>query len=106
MSRGQATGPLGRNVRHQKMRKGIISGSVAVLCVYVLIYLGLTLGGRYEAASVGPSHVKSWGWAPYGFHDGTFWRPKMMYFFAPLYVADQWCWHTDRAVIERPERRN
>lgn len=89
---------------HQRMRRGITSGAAVLLGGYILAYLGLTLGGRYEAASVGSSHVKSWGWAPYGFHDGTFWRPKMMCFFAPLYVADKWYWHTDQAVSERPDR--
>ena len=86
------------------MKKGIITGVTVLLCGYVLTYLGLTLGGRYEAATIGPSHVKSWGWAPCGFHNGTFWKPRMMYFFAPLYLADRWCWHTDQAVTEKPER--
>ena len=76
----------------------------ALAVLYVSVYFGLTLCGRYEPAVIGPSHVKSLGWAPYGFYDGTFWKPKMMYIFTPMYLLDKQYWHTDQWVTERPGR--
>ena len=86
------------------MKKCLAIGSASLLMLYVVSYLAASLNGRYEAGTIGPSHVKSWSWAPRGFHDGTSWKPKMTHFFAPLYILDKRCWHTDQAVVERPGR--
>jgi hypothetical protein len=74
-----------------------ISLSVA-LCCYVLSYCVLSVCGGYAAAVWGlPARGPKWyRWAPAGFYDPATgeWRMKVLAFYAPLEVADNYFWHT------------
>jgi hypothetical protein len=68
-----------------------------LLTIYVSAYVVLSVSGRYEPAAIGLNGVKCYSWAPRGFHTNLTWRRKSLIFFAPLYCADRWLWHTDDA---------
>jgi len=69
-----------------------------LLTTYVAVYVVLSVSGRYEPAAIGLNGVKCYSWAPRGFHADLKWRQKPLIFFAPLYCADRWVWHTDDAA--------
>jgi hypothetical protein len=88
-----------------------IIGGLAV--VYFLIYLGLTLNGRYQPIAVGAANVKEWAWSPWGFYDADHawpnssyahkhpnektggWKNSMMLVFFPLWEIDTRFVHTE-----------
>lgn len=63
--------------------------------MYFGSYLILTVQGGYRPATYGLGGVKSYDWAPKGFasEDGVYWNFPLMYFYAPLYLADRQWWH-------------
>jgi hypothetical protein len=65
-----------------------------LLSLYVGSYVLLSLGGRYESASIGLGGVKNYGWAPRGFVDDFVWDRSLMRVYFPLYQLDVRCWHT------------
>lgn len=66
-----------------------------MLAVYILVYVLLSCNGRYEPIAIGLNGVKCHSWAPRGFYADLTWRRTPLMFFAPLYWADRWLWHTD-----------
>jgi hypothetical protein len=78
----------------------------AMLLVYVLSYVVLSVCGRYQPIAFGADHVEAWNWAPLGFYDpdhawaGSFyavhhptektggWHRAMMWAFVPLWELD------------------
>src|ERR1017187_5633412 len=73
--------------------------------VYVFVYLGLSMAGRYQPISVGIDHVEVYAWAPFGFYDPDHaWRGsvyavrhptektggwgRLMFIFQPLWLID------------------
>ena len=83
-----------------------------LVLVYVLLYTGLSICGRYQPIAVGISHVEKYAWAPYGFYDqdhawegssyavhhptektGGWYRP-IMWTFVPLWILDNQFIHT------------
>ena len=77
-----------------------------VLVVYVAVYVGLSVQGRYVPAIIGTNGVKSYGWAPLGFaaQNGR-WIKFPLLFFYPVYLVDAHWWHTsdDNDVMKYPE---
>lgn len=93
---------------------GISRCCAALLLVYVLTYVALSLAGRYQPGGVGAHGVKWYDWAPYGFFDPTHpwkgslrarehptektggWRSYIMTVFIPLWFYDIHCFHNER----------
>lgn len=66
---------------------------VALLVIYVGVYVVLSANGRYEPALLGLDHVKLYSWAPAGFVDDYRWNSGMMRAFLPLWYLDIRLWH-------------
>jgi hypothetical protein len=69
---------------------------VLTLLLYVGTYLSFTLQGRYMPIAYGAEGPKlGRRWAPKHFERNGVVNFKLMYFYAPLYLADVKCWHLD-----------
>ena len=70
------------------------------LGIYVLSYFVLSLFGAYASATWGLSKhgmaPKSYKWLPRGFYISATgeWRRAPLFFYAPLFIADNYFWHT------------
>jgi hypothetical protein len=89
-----------------KTAKKTLGGLVVLLVVYILIYVVLSINGKYQPLFVGANGVKEHAWAPLGFYDpdhpwkgsGTAldnpgmktggWNEFMLIFFYPLWNID------------------
>lgn len=81
-----------------RRRTAIAAVVSLLLAVYMSAYAVFSYHGRYEPAAIGLNGVKWHSWAPRGFYADLSWRQKPLMFFAPLYWADTWLWHTDGKV--------
>jgi hypothetical protein len=54
---------------HSQLVRGCGITVSALVLVYVLLYSGLSIAGRYQPISVGIDQVKGYAWAPFGFYD-------------------------------------
>ena len=69
---------------------------------YGLIYLTLSMNGRYAPSIVGTFGVEQYQWAPSGFYDykhrtgGLGWNKPMCYIFLPLWMFDNSYIHNER----------
>jgi hypothetical protein len=86
---------------------------IAILLLYVLSYVVLSVCGRYQPLSVGLANVKEYAWAPFAFYDPDHawprsyyaehhptektggWSTAMMLTFYPLWLIDVGCIHTE-----------
>ena len=60
--------------KSKNFRRCEIAIGIFVL-VYVSVYSGLSMAGRYQPNAVGFDHVEAYAWAPFGFYDpGHAWR--------------------------------
>jgi hypothetical protein len=73
----------------------IIKRIIVVLAVlYAGSYLLLSLNGRYEPGSAGPTEIKSYTWAPKGFVENFNATAFLPAFYLPLWACDCRFWHT------------
>ena len=97
---------------------------IAILLLYVLSYVVLSVNGCYQPLSVGLNGAKSYAWAPLGFYDpdhawkNSFyaqqhpaektggWRPFMWLAFLPLWELDFRCIHTEDRMWQYLIRHN
>jgi len=76
------------------MKKYFLNGLITILCVivaYMLIYMFLSLGGRYEPSTVEYNGSVGYTWAPFGFYEkshGGRWNIPLIYTFYPLWYLD------------------
>ncbi len=77
----------------KSMRTKWVGGVLCVWVAYTLLYIVLSLNGRYEPFIIGLSGVKSYEWAPRGFVRDYKWRLSMRRTFAVYHMLDSQLWH-------------
>lgn len=75
-------------------RVAVVPALALALLVYAGSYLSRSLQGRYEPAAWGTGGVKWYDWAPDGFVTDYKWNDGIQHFYFPLYILDNWFWHT------------
>src|SRR4051812_9988911 len=67
--------------------------SLALVGLYIGVYLVLSLQGRYEPMEWGLKGPKSYQWAPRGFVREMRWKTAMIGTFLPCWELDRFFWH-------------
>lgn len=65
--------------------------------VYVGVYFGLSVNGRYEPSGWGLNGPKGYAWAPAGFVRELQWNQGVQILFVPLWEVDRFFWHNQNA---------
>jgi hypothetical protein len=77
----------------------------AFVCIYVGIYLALSLNGAYMPVAWGTNGIKSWAWTPKYFADESgYFRARLFYVFLPLFWLDDRYWHNDWTGESGPQK--
>jgi len=82
----------------KSVRRTLFAMFLSLAILYAGLYLTLSLGGRYEPATIGLSGVKSYMWAPRSFYEDMTWQRTPEVLFLPLYFLDIKLWHTSNAA--------
>ena len=83
-----------------KRSRKILGFGGALLAAHTLVYLVLSLNGRYEPMGWGLSGVKDYQWAPVGFVKDFKWRMPMIWIFLPDWEVDRFFWHTEDRMYD------
>ncbi len=80
-------------VAKKPMRNRWVAGVLYVWGAYTLLYIALSLNGRYEPSIIGLNGVKCYDWAPKGFVRDYKWSSAMMRTFSLYHMLDNQLWH-------------
>jgi hypothetical protein len=64
-----------------------------LIALYIVVYISISMHGRYEPAFIGCNGVKQYDWAPSGFVNNYKWNTFMLKLFFPLHAIDLRYWH-------------